>query len=319
MFKPDEVLFSPTMRCNLRCPHCTIEQQRKTLSVGVARRFLAECARVGIKRVGFTGGEPFLALDFLCAITEEALRRNMIFSRIMTNGAWFHTQEELGSALVRLHNTGYDGSFCVSVDAFHRQDLRKVAHFIRTAVDLWKRPDIVSLAVVKGARETRTKERLIRLSRLLNARLTRFPHKHASIRKNGLIFIRISYIDLSPVGKTARLKDPWDGKWFRDDFCRGPGNVFFVLPDGTVKPCCGYGNDAEILTIGSITRDTPQQLLRNAKNNRFISAVFSSGFHPIRQALERSGIRFPGKTTNHCFFCHYLTHAIPERLLHKPG
>ena len=316
IFRPDEVLFSPTTQCNLRCAHCDIKKRPTALSVKTAIRFLDTCANAGVKRIGFTGGEPFLALDFLCAITKEAVCRRISFSRIMTNGAWFNTKKKLGSALKRLFCAGYDGDFCLSVDAFHRQDLRKVASFIRTAADIWKRPDIVSIAAVKGVLENRTRGRLIKLSLLLNAHLTSLAHRHASI-KSGAFFVKIFNIGLSPVGKAARLKDPWDGRWFRDDFCRGPGNVFFVLPDGTVKPCCGYANDASILTIGSIKHDTPQKLLRNAEKNRFVSEIFRSGLHPIRKALERSGIRFPGKTTNHCFFCYYLTYYVPRSILEE--
>jgi MoaA/NifB/PqqE/SkfB family radical SAM enzyme len=320
-FHPQEVLFCPTTLCNLRCGHCDIEQLRPTLPVKTALRFLSRCAGAGIKRVGFTGGEPFLALDSLCAIAKEAVRRRMLFSRIMTNAGFFRREKELSSALDRLFRCGYDGDFCVSVDAFHRQNLRKVTSFIRLATAIWRRPDIVSIASVKGAKEEETHRRLIKLARLLNTRLlnTRlsgFTNQDASMRSADL-FIKVLPIDLSAVGKAARLKNPWDGKWFRDDFCRDPGNVFFVLPDGSVKPCCGYATDADILTIGSIKRDTPQKLLHNAANNRFVAAVFGSGLHPLRKRLESAGVRFPGKTTNHCFFCYYLTHRLPRRLLEE--
>lgn len=301
IFRPDEVLFSPTSQCNLRCAHCDIEKRPAALPIKTAVRFLDACARAGVKRVGFTGGEPFFALDFLCALTKETVRRQMSFSRIMTNGACFKNNGSMVSALKKLFSAGYDGDICVSVDAFHNQDLQKVASFIMAAADIWRRPDIVSIAAVKGALENKTRRRIARLTRLLNTRKD--------------LFIRVFYIDLSPVGKASRLKDPWDGKWFKDDFCKGPGNVFFVLPDGKVSPCCGYANDTDLLAIGSIKHDTPKKLRQNAQKNRFVSTIFSSGFHTIRKSLERSGIRFPGKTTNHCFFCHYLTGCVPRSIL----
>jgi hypothetical protein len=133
--------------------------------------------------------------------------------------------------------------------------------------------------------------------------------------KNENLFIKVLYIDLSPVGKAAGLKEAWDGRWFRDDLCKGPGNVFFVLPDGKVKPCCGYAADCDMLTIGSITKDSPAQLIRNAQKNSFVASVFSSGLNPIRRRLEEAGIKFPGKTANHCFFCRYLLDSVPVALL----
>lgn len=310
-FRPKEILFSPTTNCNLRCAHCDIEQRPEILNKRAAIKFLAASFRHGIKRVGFTGGEPFLALDLMCAISKEAAGRGMLFGRIMTNGGWFRTDKELVLALYRLFRAGYDGDLCLSVDAFHRQDIKKCASFVRTAAAVWRRHDIVSIAAVKGAKEVQTRRRLARLARLLRGRLIIVNGKPAAI-KNESFFIKIFHIDLSPIGKAAGLKKAWNGKWFRDDLCKGPGNVFFVLPDGTVKPCCGYAADADILTIGSIGRDSPKQLIRNARKNRFIASVFSSGLHPMRKRLESRGVKFPGRTTNHCFFCGYITHHVPQ-------
>lgn len=313
-FRADEILLSPTTKCNLRCAHCDIKKYPMNLPKKITLRFVAACAKAGIKRLGFTGGEPFLALDLLRATTKEAVRRKMLFSRIMTNGVWFKTKKGLTSSLERLFNAGYDGDICISVDAFHNQNLRKVALFIRVASKVWNRPDMISISAIRRSLDKQTRKRLKSLACLLNARLAGKPHGHHFI-KNKNLFIKIFYIELSPAGKAGRLKNAWGVKWFKDDFCKGPGNVFFVLPDGTVKPCCGYGNDSNMLTIGNIKRDTPQKLLRNAEKNYFVSKIFGAGLHPIRRALERSGIHFPGKTINHCFFCYYLTNYIPRSTL----
>lgn len=309
-------MFSPTTQCNLHCAHCDTEQTGKVLPKKAALKFLDACNRSGIKRVGFTGGEPFYALDFLCLISKEAVRREMFFDHIITNASWFKTEKELRSALNRLFKSGYDGKFFVSVDAFHRQDLRKVASFIKTASRIWTRPDIVSIASVKGTRENETRKKLKKLAVILNARFTGLTSQAPRIKNQNLI-INIFSFNLSPVGRAAGLKDPWDGKWFKDDFCKGPGHIFFVLSDQTVKPCCGYAHKADILTLGSIRRDSPRQLLLHARKNRFISTVFESGLHVIRKQLESSGVRFPGKTTNHCFFCYYLTHHISRLTLNR--
>jgi hypothetical protein len=310
-FLPKEILFSLTTKCNLRCAHCDIKQSATVLDKKAALGFVVACARAGIKRVGFTGGEPFMATELMCAISKEAVRRGMLFGRIMTNGGWFDNDGELASALNRLFLAGYDGNLCLSVDAFHRQSIKKCASFIRTAAAIWRRRDIVSIAAVKGAKESQTRKRITKLARALRGRLVMANGRPAAIKSESL-FIRISYIDLSPIGKAAKLKNAWDGRWFKDDMCKGPGNVLFVLPDGTVKPCCGYASDADILTIGSIKRDSPGQLIRNARKNRFIASVFGAGLHMIRKRLEARGVRFPGRTTNHCFFCGYIARYVPQ-------
>ncbi len=311
-FHPDEVLFSVTDICNMRCGHCDVKKGRVILDAKAALRFIDRCADNGIRRIGFTGGEPFIVAGLLSKLIKRSVQRKLFFDRIMTNGAWFRSKHELVSGLKKVFRAGYDGNICVSIDAFHRQELKKAALFIETAGRIWERDDIISIATVKGAKEKESRKRLMRLAKLLNASIKFYGYKHAAIRKSGL-FIKISYIDLAPVGRAAGLKDPWSAKWFRDDLCRGPGNVFFVLPDGTVKPCCGYANDSDMLTIGSIKTDTPQKLIINAGENRFVSEIFTKGLHSIRRSLERSGVKFPGRTKNHCFFCHYLLAGFPQK------
>jgi len=313
-FKPEEVLFAPTTQCNLVCRHCGVKRSGRTLPGDAAARFLASCRRLGVQRVGFTGGEPFLAAEFLYSLTRHAVRSGMLFDRVMTNGVWWSSEDDLKAALVRLFNAGFDGSLSVSVDAFHAQDLRKVARFIGLAILIWRRPDIISIACVSGAEDGRTKEMLKALAARLEARLTGFGTTHPSIRGRS-IFIKVMKIALSSAGKTEKLKDPWEGSWFKDDYCRGPGNVFYVLPDGDVKPCCGYANDAKELTIGNIKRDSPGAIMKNFRNNRLVATIFSSGLGSIRRRLERAGFVFPGKTGDHCYFCDYILRKAPRKLL----
>lgn len=315
-FRPEEILFSPTTQCNLKCGHCDVRRSKDYLPVRHAIRFLKDSRRHGIKHIGFTGGEPFLRLPFLCAVTESAIDAGMFFDRIMTNGAWFRNNSELASSLLKLHDSGYDGSISVSVDAFHGQDLKKVASFIRKAARIWRQKDIITITYVGGSREADTKNILKRLARLLNGRLSGFP-AHNPFIKNSYLFIKIYRIDLSPVGKASCLKDPWDGKWFGEDHCKGPGNVFFVLPNGDVKPCCGYATDNKVLTIGNIKRDTVKNILTNIEHNRFIRTVFGSGLKNLREKLKAKGVCFPGRTSNHCYFCDFILKNVNKSILDK--
>lgn len=292
----EETLFSPTTLCNLNCPHCDIRRYGKILSADLACAFLKDCKKHGIARVGFTGGEPFLAINFLCAVSKRAVELGMYFDRLMTNGVWFRDKKHLERSLQKIKRAGYDGEICVSIDAFHAQDMRKVVLFIKTARRIWNWDGIVSVAYVTGAGDGQTRKKLKFISKI-------FPG------------IRMHRIRLSPIGKAAGLGNPWGGKWFKEDYCRGPGNVFFVTPGGDVKPCCGYANEEKALTIGNIRRDSVKTILKNLKRNRLTAAIFNSGLSSIRKRLERAGYRFPGKTSNHCFFCHYIMKNVPKDLL----
>jgi hypothetical protein len=128
---------------------------------------------------------------------------------------------------------------------------------------------------------------------------------------NDSLIVPISAIDLVPLGRAAQLVEPWSRRWFTEDYCQGPGHVFYVLPDGSVKPCCGYATDCDRLTIGNIHRDSAAAMIRNARRNRYVSTVFERGLTSIRRELESGGTIFPGKTRHPCVFCRYLLAEIP--------
>lgn len=320
-FRPEEVLFAPTLSCNLACSHCAngVPRSKKTLPQRDAARFLGQCAAIGIRRVGFTGGEPFLETGFLFSLVKETVRDGLLFGRIMTNGVWWPGARELKDTLTGLRDAGYDGEICVSLDTFHVRAgrpgyIKKVARFIKTAVSLWRRPDVVSMATVTGLRDDETASMLRSLAALLGARVMQSPAGRTCI-KGPSVFIRADTIALAPIGSAAALKDPWDGRWFKEDHCNGPGNVFLVMPDGDVKPCCGYASDENALTIGNIRRHSARDLLERSRRNRFVSTVFGSGLSAIRKRLERAGVGLPGKTSSHCYFCSYVINDVPKGAL----
>lgn len=311
-FSPKEVLFASTTDCNLKCAHCSVERGKDRLAISAAIKFLRSCRKVGVERVGFTGGEPFLDAKFLFALTECAVANDLLFGMVTTSARWFKTTGQLRRTLKELRDRGYDGSFGVSVDAFHGKDVEKPALFIATALEIWNRPDVARIIAIKGARDKETSSILFGLAKALKAKLVRFGGRQAI--RNESLFAPVTTIDLVPIGKAEPFLDPWGKKWFKEDFCRGPGHVFYVLPNGDVKPCCGYATDCERLTIGNIHKDTAARMLKNAARNPFVSAIYREGLTGIRKRLAGRGVAFPGKTTNHCFFCQYVL----TRVLH-PG
>src|SRR3989339_69503 len=169
-FFPEEILFVPTTKCNLKCPHCNVKQSDELMPRSLALKFLKDGKRQGINKVGFTGGEPFLALDFLINIVKAAVAQKMWFDRITTNAVWFKNRTALEKALTELYRAGYDGNLCISVDSFHNQKMEKVLLFIRTAVKIFNRPDLISLVYTAGADNGKTQQKLKRLSALLKTK-----------------------------------------------------------------------------------------------------------------------------------------------------
>ncbi len=117
-----------------------------------------------------------------------------------------------------------------------------------------------------------------------------------------------SWNHLATVERAEELPgDPWDGTWFVEDYCEGPGQALIVNPKGEVKPCCGFASDLDQLTIGNIHTDTVEEIIAFARKHPVVGTIFRKGLSAIRdEILERDPEALPGATSNHCFFCWYV-------------
>ena len=77
----------PTLRCNLKCPHCyssSSPEEAGELSLDLLRQTLSEAFQEGFNAVGVSGGEP-LMFSSLAAVLERARSIGMI-TTVTTNG-----------------------------------------------------------------------------------------------------------------------------------------------------------------------------------------------------------------------------------------
>ncbi|MDD5260088.1 MAG: radical SAM protein [bacterium] len=301
-FNPTQVQFAPTYQCNLHCAHCCVPQSKVRLPVSQGLKFLKQCRQLGIRELGFTGGEPFLYLEFLSAVSENAVKLGYTFDRIMTNAGWFKGQRDLETALRQIINAGFNGTFCISVDDFHKVPVAKIARFMVTAVKLTGRVAGVSLVYVNSLYKLRELARVLsgkvnRRQRLVVPPSFNFPGLSAKITR----------INLCPIGQAGTLAVPWGTQWFREDYCQGPGQVLYVDPNGNVKPCCGFASDLPEMTIGNIYRQRAKEIIKEARSDRFIRTVYNQGLLALRDIYVRC---HPAEklrpTKDHCFFCWYL-------------
>ncbi len=314
MFKPTQVIFAPTSRCNLVCPHCRVSRILGELSAAEAAAFLPACAEGGIERVGFSGGEPFLRPDFLCDVSRAAVDSGLYFDRLMTNGSWFESRDELETVLRRLFESGFDGTFGLSFDAYHGQDPGKLAEFLGGVFRVWSRKDCAEILSVRSPDDGPWLGRLSSLAELLGGRLVlsegepravseREPRREEAAAGEilDLPVLRFPY-------SASAGEDAWgSARWFREDFCEGPGNVFYVHPDGSVAVCCGFANENPSLIVGNIREDDYSGLLRKASESPHVRLCYEKGLDRRRRELEARGVRFPGKTDDPCFFCDWLS------------
>src|SRR3989344_6004482 len=82
----DSLFIEVTKKCNLSCIHCYNEgvSLNNELSYGEISRFIDEVSNLGVLKIRFTGGEPFVRRD-LIELLEKAYSSMVDFS-IFTNG-----------------------------------------------------------------------------------------------------------------------------------------------------------------------------------------------------------------------------------------
>lgn len=290
MFFPEEIIFAATDACNLHCKHCFVSRTPNRLdpqdavsfiesSVEYIQKTPAKNRKGSITKIGFSGGEPFLYMDFIEAVVKCAISHDMMFDQIMTNGDWWKDEKHLTETLTRLYDCGYDGKIGVSWDSFHGQPKDRMDTFINTVEEIFG-------------------EGSVNIQRVINPE-SKSLKPYTPQSKTAQIF------DLP---QTFQSEDPnaWKSfKWFKDDYCQGPGNILFVHPSGNIAPCCGFANENKELFIGTI-KDTFEKVLEKSQENRLIKICYETGLGKYRKQIKKEGIRFPGKTQDICSFCDFV-------------
>mgnify|MGYP002784816460 CR=1 FL=1 len=306
-FRPNYISFAGTYQCNLTCPHCCVPiEWTDRLDIATALRFLEDAHRHGIDLVGFTGGEPFLYPEFVIALTRRAAELGCRFDKIVTNGVWFRDERHLRSVLTELRDAGFTGKLGLGVDKFHGIRTSDLVAFCRIARDVFARDNILSLAYASRDPHVGL-EPAQRLADALGAVIAWSDLLHRYLLVSDELTMTLNWNHLAPVERAEKLGDDWDGAWFEEDYCEGPGQALIVNPRGDVKPCCGFASDLDQLTIGNIHQHSVAEIIQRGRAHPYVGKVFKKGLTAIRdEILARNPEALPGATKNHCYFCWYV-------------
>ena len=279
-FIPREIIFSCTSACNLHCEHCFVNREARRLDINQAISFLEGCVKSDspIERVGFTGGEPFLYMEFLLELTRATVAHELLFDQIMTNGDWWRDEEELKQKLQALYDAGYDGKIGLSWDEYHGQSSERMITFIKVVQEIFGDESI-------NIQKVEDEEWIASPSARNDVKVYTLPRTYPS-------------------------DDPraWKSKsWFKEDYCEGPGQILYVHADGNIAPCCGFANENPALFIGKIT-DSFETIMQNVARNEMIQLCFVKGLSHYRRFKK-----FPGKTSDICTFCDYVCKQKKDR------
>ena len=307
-FRPNYLSFAGTYQCNLTCAHCCVPiEWPDRLVIGPALRFLEEAHDAGIEVLGFTGGEPFLYPEFLVALTRRGSELGFRFDKLMSNGVWYSDEAHLTTVLTDLRDAGFTGKLGLSVDKFHGRDIDKLVGFCRVARTVFARDTILSLSYASRAPDLGL-EPIHKLAKDLDAVIDWSELLGRYLLVSDDFTMTLNWNHLAPVERAEKLdRDTWDGTWFAEDYCEGPGQALIVNPKGEVKPCCGFASDLDQLTVGNIHTESVATIIQNARNHPYVGKLFRDGLTSIREEiLARDPDALPGATTNHCYFCWYV-------------
>ena len=291
MFNPTEIIFATTQACNLHCPHCFVSRNPKKLKATDAIAFLESCKGTDIYKIGFSGGEPFLNLDFMLEVISWAYKNEFCFDQIMTNGDWWKTEEELLSVLQKLQDAGYDGKIGLSYDNFHGQDFERIKVFAQAVNHIFGEESLNVQAVADPE----------------------LGDKETEVLENQLNILAEDYCaEVYILPQTFQSADSraWQSKkWFKEDYCEGPGQILYIHANGKIAPCCGFANENEQLFIGTID-DNFQTVMKNAKKNKMVKLCYETGLSNYRKEIQKKihdqGKKFPGKCRDICSFCDFI-------------
>jgi organic radical activating enzyme len=315
-FRPNYLAFAGTYQCNLSCPHCCVPiEWTDRLDIPTAVRFLEQANAAGIEILGFTGGEPFLYPEFLVALTKRGSELGVRFDKLMSNGVWHRDEKHLREVLTQMRDAGFTGKLGLSVDKFHGMDISKLTEYCRVSRQVFDRDNILSLSYASKAPD-KGLEPIHRLAKELDAVIDWSEVLGRYLLVSDDFMMTLNWNHLATVERAEGLgnANPWDGTWFEEDYCEGPGQALIVNPKGEVKPCCGFASDLDQLTIGNIHTQSVEEIITAARQHPYVGKLFREGLTAIRdEILARDPDALPGATSNHCYFCwHVLTRGLAD-------
>ncbi len=310
-FNPTEIIFSSTTACNLHCEHCFINRAPKQLEISDAVALIESCVEAGsdIDRIGFSGGEPFLYMDFLVEVSKATVAHDLMFDQIMTNGDWWRDETDLTQKLQSLYDAGYDGKIGLSWDSYHGQSTDRMLTFIQKVQKIFGE-DSINIQTVEDVGEDSP-------SLQPASGLPLPPLTGGSAPRNAPLVS--DNIPVYTLPRTYTSDDPraWQARhWFHEDYCEGPGQILYVHADGNIAPCCGFANENSALFIGTI-HDSFETIMEKAAANPMIKICYEEGLshyrrHGIKKSLRSQEKKLPGKCSDICSFCDFVCKQDPR-------
>ena len=287
--KITEIIYLPTVRCNMNCKHCGEEQNigiESEISCNKIYEALSECHFIDKRLVAISGGEPFLKEgleDFIVQIIDDG------WDVAVTSNGYF--TDKMSWLMERLGDNCNHISFAISLDGLKdthcniRRNSQAFDHAIETISMLSQYActlQINTVVQVDNLSELHAIEKLVVEKSHGKAKVAFIP-KFIMISENHegeydkayveSIWPYIDYIKFKLyVSKLGHINiEP--GK------CKAGTNNILIGSDGGVYTCCGgayYTNSGSDFCIGNLRYDSLDNIWNSNVRNQVIAKVVNS-------------------------------------------
>ncbi len=257
--------------CGLSCAHCIFRcgpDVLRTMGLAAAKTYIDQAARVGIRKIVFTGGEPLFHPGELRGLIHHAATQGMQCA-LMTNAFWASSRNRTEVCLIELRDLGLQ-SITLSTDRYHL--LAVPVENLQRALDVSGK---IGLQVAVKI-----------------ARLQHDPIAEGLCRDLCDSTTRILVQDISPLGRASslrhavRLRPSWT---FTGPGCSTPP---VLLPNGNLLTCCNLpARDLKVtdfpLVLGNIREESLATLLRRRSTDPLLNTLRSRGPSTVLTLLAR--------------------------------
>jgi pyruvate-formate lyase-activating enzyme len=295
-YTPRGIVFIPTFNCTCMCRHCNNNFNKRDLSLYMdynrAISILYEAKKAGLNSIQMTGGEITMYPEFMINIVPHARKLAMRINKPPTNCYIAQDVEKTEKFFYDLKNADYRSGFRISIDPYHNNVIKisKIADFIVSYKKFFK----LSTLTIGSCYYDRHK--IFELYEELMRCLTEKGIKEIYIDKEKRSFVvegdKIKYGIWKPTRPSwQELNDvEVELKKIEKTFaCLGPKGVgyLWIEPDMKVRICsCNGNNFNDYLVIGDLNKETLQEIITKASENKIFKVLANEGAAGLRKVLN---------------------------------
>ena len=277
-----------TDRCTAACDFCGFScspENRQVMDADLMKRLIHEAKVMGIRTVGFSGGEPFLYPELLEEGVRAARAENLAVN-IATNGFWGAWDDD---KIKRVLTAVKPDAINFSYDFFHRKFISE-EHIIRAfaaCVMLGLKPSM-HVADLKGEYSA-----------------GRFIHSLGNWKYG----TEMNIYPLYRCGRALDMPQEWfltsDGR--HEDIGCLSDNMVSVLYNGDVYPCCRHQVYQSAMKVGNVCGKTLQEVISESNIPMICDVLMKSErFFSLLDSAKAMGMDIEDQIGCSCYYCRML-------------